>query len=67
MALKAEIDHGIEGFISLDDDTTPITPVATVGPTSFNVLFTPEAQAAVTTFAGVYIDTCLIYKFHFYP
>ena len=43
MALKAEIDHGIEGFISLDDDTTPITPVATVGPTSLNVLFTPEA------------------------
>jgi hypothetical protein len=67
MALEAKVDHSIEGLVSLNDDTTAIASVATVRTTSFNILFAPETQAAVTAFAGVYIDTCLIYKFHLYP
>jgi hypothetical protein len=42
MALKAKIDHCVEGFVSLNNNATAITAVTTVRAASFNVLLTPE-------------------------
>ena len=63
-ALEAEVHHGVEIAVGLQDDTAPVAPVTAVGPALGHIFFPPETEAATAAIAGENLDTCLVYEFH---
>jgi len=62
--LKPIINQGVQGFIGDDENTATIATIATIRPTTRNLLFPAKAQASVTAFTRFHNDVTFVNKFH---